>query len=252
MSDEAHASMRGKAAIVTGATRGIGNGIFRALASRGVHVATLYHADERSAEGFDREARSAGVKSYRERVDVRELARLSSFVESTLREFGRIDYLVNNVGIHIYKPISDLSLDEWRLSQDIILNAPLLLSKLVLSTMRPQRYGRIVMIGASSKDYAKGEPGCGAFGIHKAALTVLTKTLAREEIANGITVNMVAPGTTSDAGTLPEDSRIPIDQIPIGRRIAMAEVVEAVMYFLSENSAAVTGQCIGVNGGLST
>lgn len=241
-----------RAAIVTGGTRGIGRGIFRELASLGISVATIYHEDERSANEFRREAEAAGVRSYIARIDICELGRLESFVKSTFQAFGRLDYLVNNVGVNIFKPIRDLSLEEWKLSQDIILNAPLVLSRLVLPIMREQGFGRIVNIGASSRDYLSGKPGMGAFGIHKAALMVLTKTLAREEIASGITVNMVAPGSTRDAGTLPEEQRIPIDRIPLGRRVEIAEVVGAVMYFLSEKSGSVTGQCLGVNGGLST
>lgn len=118
--------------------------------------------------------------------------------------------------------------------------------------MRAQQFGRIVNIGASSKDYFKGTPGLGPFGIHKAALTVFTKTLALEEIINGITVNMVAPGSTRDAGTNPEERRIPVTLIPIGRRVEIDEVVDAIMYFLSDKANGVTGQFIGVNGGLST
>lgn len=81
--------------------------------------------------------------------------------------------------------------------------------------MRRQRFGRIVNIGAASKDYDNGVPGYGPFGIHKSALLVLTKTLALEEIANGITVNMVAPGSTNNAGTIPEELRIPLNRIPL-------------------------------------
>ena len=110
----------------------------------------------------------------------------------------------------------------------------------------------IINIGASSKDYYKGAPELAAFGIHKAALMVLTKMVAMEEIGNGITVNMVAPGSTDGAGTLPENERIPISSIPLGRRVLVEEVVDAVMYFLSDSANSVTGQVLGVNAGLST
>jgi 3-oxoacyl-[acyl-carrier protein] reductase len=177
---------------------------------------------------------------------------LDGFINRVIEKFGRIDYLINNVGVDDFNYLYDLSFEDWRISQDIILNAPFYLSKLVLPIMRGQLFGRIVNIGASSKDYYKGAPGIGAFGVHKAALTVLTKTLALEEIKHGITVNMVAPGSTSDAGINPEEIRIPINDIPIGRRVYVEEVVEAIMYFLSDHASAVTGQFIGVNGGLST
>lgn len=133
-----------------------------------------------------------------------------------------------------------------------LINAAFLLSRLALAPMRAQGFGRIINIGASSKNYLSGQGEAGAFGVHKAALLVLTRTLALEEMANGITVNMVAPGSTKDAGTIPEAQRIPIAHIPLGRRVEIHEVVEAVMYFLSDLAGSVTGQCLGVNGGLST
>jgi NAD(P)-dependent dehydrogenase (short-subunit alcohol dehydrogenase family) len=244
--------MTNRAAIVTGATRGIGKGIFKRLISGGVSVATVYHQDEAAAEQFRREAQASGVTCLIERVDVRDFSGLSEFVSSVVEEFGRVDYLVNNAGIDVFGPLSDLTFDDWKKSQDVILNAPFVLCKQVLPFMRRQGFGRIVNIGASSKDYMKGTPGLSAFGVHKGALTIFTKTLALEEVGNGITVNMVAPGSTRDAGTLPEDRRVPTNRIPIGRRVEIAEVVEAVMYFLSDNSGSVTGQFLGVNGGLST
>lgn len=239
-------------AIITGATRGIGLGIFRRLASEGVGVATLYHRDEEAALRFEGEARQAGIPYLAQKVDARDFAALERFVVNIVAAFGRVDYLINNVGVDMFKPVFETTLDEWRLSQDIILNAPFVLAKSALSVMREHGFGRIVNIGASSKDYFKGAPGLGPFGVHKAALAILTKTLALEEIRNGITVNMVAPGSTAEAGTNPEEKRIPVSQIPIGRRVAIDEVVDAVMYFLSDRAACVTGQFIGVNGGLST
>jgi len=241
-----------RTAIITGATRGIGKGLFRRLASLNFNVATLYHSDAKSAQLFEEEAIEFGIDYHIEQINVRDFEKLDSYVETVFSKFGRIDYLINNAGVDDFSYLYDITFQEWKLSQDIILNAPLYLAKLVLPIMREQRFGRIINIGASSKDYYKGAPGIGAFGVHKAALTVLTKTLALEEIKYGITVNMVAPGSTKDASINPEEIRIPISQIPIGRRVEIDEVVDAVMYFLSDNANSVTGQFIGVNGGLST
>jgi NAD(P)-dependent dehydrogenase (short-subunit alcohol dehydrogenase family) len=241
-----------RTALVTGGTRGIGRGIVRQLIAAGVRVATVYHEDESAARALIREGEDVGVHPLVARINVADFGPLEAFVNKTLQAFGRLDYLVNSVGVDIFKPIRDLSFEEWRLSQDVILNAAFHLCRLALAPMRAQRFGRIVNIGASSKDYLHGQAGMGAFGVHKAALTVLTKTLAVEEIAHGITVNMVAPGSTRGAGTLPESQRIPIGQIPLGRRVEIDEIAAAVMYFLSDLAASVTGQCLAVNGGLST
>jgi 3-oxoacyl-[acyl-carrier protein] reductase len=245
-------NMTNRAAIITGATKGIGHGIAERLIAVGVNIATIYHGDDEAAGRLKKEGEAAHVRTLIEKIDVTAFSALEDFAALVLKEFGRIDYLINNVGIDIFKPVAELTFSDWRLSQDIILNAPFVLSKCVLPVMRKQGYGRIVNIGASSKDYLKGTSGLAAFGVHKGALTLLTKTLALEEIANGITVNMVAPGSTRNAGIFPEEERIPISSIPLGRRIEIGEVVEAVMYFLSDQAGSVTGQCIGVNGGLST
>jgi NAD(P)-dependent dehydrogenase (short-subunit alcohol dehydrogenase family) len=244
--------MGSKVAIITGATRGIGNGLFHALAEQGVGVATTFHADEASAQRFSADALRYGIAHHVERLDVRDFTRLPAFVEAVAARLGRVDYAINNVGYDDWDTIHDITFESWHYCQDIVLNAPFVLSKAVLPLMRRQGYGRIVNIGAASRDYFKGAPGCGAFGIHKAALTVLTRTLALEEAANGITVNMVAPGTTNGAGTLPEEMRVPVASIPIGRRVEVREVVGAILYLLSDAAAAVTGQVLAVNGGLST
>ena len=241
-----------RTAIITGATRGIGRGIAARLASQGTNIATIYHADEASADALKRLCEEKRSPLFIERLDVRDFGRIPGFVGRVAERFGMIDYLVNNVGADIFKTIDEVSFDEWKASQDLILNAPFIFCKEVLPHMRKARFGRIINIGASSRDYIKGQPGLGPFAVHKAALTVLTKTLALEEIGNGITVNMVAPGSTARAGTTPEELRIPVEGIPIGRRVEIEEVVEAVMYFLSVAAGSSTGQVIGVNGGLST
>lgn len=241
-----------RTAIITGATRGIGRGLFERLLAENVRIATVYHRDEQSAALFRADALKAGVKCRIDCLDLGDLNRLPAFVEDVHREFGRIDYLINGAGVDVFKTTFDTSLEEWRLSQDIMLNAPFVLCRAALPFMRAQGFGRIINIGASSKDYFKGTPGLTPFGVHKAALAIFTKSLALEEIRNGITVNMVAPGSTAGAGTNPEERRIPVTQIPIGRRVAVDEVVDAIMYFLSDGAGVVTGQFLGVNGGLST
>jgi NAD(P)-dependent dehydrogenase (short-subunit alcohol dehydrogenase family) len=244
--------MARKVAIVTGVTRGIGIGLFRRLTADGTAVAGIYHRDEEAAARFRREAEAAGAAFFLQKMDVCEFERIPEFVAETCERFGSLDYLVNNVGADLFGAISDVSASDWNLSQNLILNAPFHLMRAALPHMRRQHRGRIVNLGASSKDYMKGAAGLGAFGVHKAALTVLTKTIALEEICNGITVNMVAPGSTEGAGVLSEDARIPVKSIPLGRRVTVEEVVEAILYFLSDNAAGVTGQCLGINGGLST
>jgi 3-oxoacyl-[acyl-carrier protein] reductase len=241
-----------KTVIITGATRGIGKGIFERLSTEEINFATVYHNDDVAADALAKSCHDKNIDYIIEKIDITDFKQIQSFTDKVYQKFGRIDYLINNVGTDIFKTIMDTTWEDWKKSQDINLNAPFVLCKSVLPVMRKQNYGRIINIGGSSKDYMKGVPGFGPFAVHKAALTVLTKTLALEEIKHGITVNMVAPGSTKNAGTNPEEKRIPVSQIPIGRRIEIEEVVEAIMYFLSDKAGSTTGQFIGVNGGLST
>lgn len=152
-----------RVAIVTGGTKGIGGGICRRLLSGGVNVATLYHRDQEAADRLKSFAQAVGMRAIVECIDVRDSDALKTFVASAQNEFGRIDYFINNVGIDVFKSIMDLSFHEWKESQDIILNAPLVLCRLVVPIMRHQAFGRIINIGASSKDYMKGTPGARSF-----------------------------------------------------------------------------------------
>lgn len=240
-----------RVAIITGATRGIGRGIALGLAKNGVDIAAVYSTDQNAAEKLKEEIEASGSMAFIIRHDISKLDGIKDVVEQIIDHFGRVDYLINNVGINIFKTIDEVSFEEWKLSQDIILNAPFLFCKEVLPIMRAQNYGCIVNIGASGNDYFKGKTGLGPFGIHKSALVVLSRTLALEEIGNGITVNVVAPGSTENAGNVPDEKRIPLSQIPLGRRVEIDEVVNGVLYFLSDKSGSVTGQFLGINGGSS-
>jgi NAD(P)-dependent dehydrogenase (short-subunit alcohol dehydrogenase family) len=137
------------------------------------------------------------------------------------------------------------------MSQELILNVPFRTVKECLPIMRKQNFGRIINVGASSKNYMHGQPGLAPFGVFKGALNIFSQTLALEEISYGITVNVVAPGSTSDAGAKKEKDRVPISEIPIGRRISRDEVTEGMLYFMSKNAECVTGQFVGINGGCS-
>ncbi len=243
---------RGKIALITGATHGIGLRLAERLAAKGVKIATIYRNNDAQAKAFTEMTASFGTQGVVVKGDVTDKISLTQLIESAKDEWGRIDFLINNVGVDIWGPIVELSEDDWLRAQEIILNVPFRLAKLCLPVMRGQKFGRILMMGASSRNYMEGQANLAPFGIHKGALNIFTKTLALEEIQHGITVNMVAPGSTAESGVHDEQDRIPISKIPLGRRISRDEVVEAILYFLSENASSVTGQFLGVNGGCST
>ena len=236
-----------RVAIITGATHCIGLRLAERLHELGVHIATIYRSNDEQANQwklrFPEEIIMKG--------DIMNPDNITRLVTLTYERWNRIDFLINNVGNDCWKPIYDLSYEEWNNTQMLLLNVPFLTCKECLPIMRQQSFGRIINLGASSKDYLKGQAGLAPFGVFKGALVIFSQTLALEEITHGITVNVVAPGSTADAGVNPEEKRIPVSRIPIGRRISRDEATEAILYFLSENASTTTGQFIGVNGGCS-
>lgn len=237
-----------KVGIITGATHGIGLRLAERLAERNVKISTIYRNNDQQATEIKNHIKSDFLII---KGDILDKNNISKLIDETMNKWGRIDFLINNIGTDISNRIENLSEEEWLLSQDVILNVPFRTIKLCLPIMKAQQFGRIITMGASSKDYMKGQIGLAPFGINKAALLIFTQTLALEEIANGITVNMVAPGSTEEYGVNKEEDRIPISKIPIGRRMYRDEITESILYFLSENAASVTGQFIGINGGCS-
>lgn len=242
----------GRVAVITGATHGIGFRLAERLAAKGVRIAAIYKSNDDQAHSLAESIASLKSESVIIKGDVLEKDKLKELIDSATDKWGRVDFLINNVGIDKWSPVSELSEEDWLLSQEIILNVPFRLIKLCLPIMHEQHFGRIIMMGASSRNYMEGQAGFAPFGVNKGALNILTKTLALEEISKGITVNMAAPGSTAESGVNKEEDRIPLSKIPLGRRMARDEVTEAILYFLSENAGSVTGQFIGINGGCST
>ena len=241
----------GKVAIITGATHGIGLRLAERLSEKGVKISTIYRNNDDQADKLKKIIDDNGSELYIIKGDILDKNNIKTLIDGTVNKWNRIDFLINNIGIDITKEIYNLSEEEWIVSQEIMLNVPFRTIKLCLPIMRKQKFGRIINMGASSRNYMKGQFGLSPFGINKAALNILTQTLALEEIKNGITSNMVAPGSTADSGVNKEEDRIPISQIPIGRRIDRDEVVDGILFFLSENANSVTGKFFGINGGCS-
>jgi len=241
----------GKTAVITGATHGIGFRLAERLSEKGVRISTIYRNNDDQAHNLKKIIDNNGSESFIIKGDIVDKDNIKNLIQGTINKWNRIDFLINNIGIDITKEIYNLSEEEWITSQEIMLNVPFRTIKLCLPIMRKQKFGRIINMGASSRNYMKGQFGLSPFGINKAALNILTQALALEEIKNGITSNMVAPGSTADSGVNKEEDRIPISQIPIGRRINRDEVTDGIIFFLSENANSVTGQFLGINGGCS-
>jgi NAD(P)-dependent dehydrogenase (short-subunit alcohol dehydrogenase family) len=250
----------GRVALVTGGGRGIGRGISELLAAEGAVVAVNYRRDEDAATATVGSITTAGgtAKAFRANVDdPDEDARM---VDEIVAEFGYIDLLVNNGGqASRGRPVADTAADEVARLLATHAVGPHHVSRLVLPSMRTRRRGDIVMVSsvATSKMSANGAP----YNMGKAAMEALAMTLAKEERANGIHVNVVAPGLVeTDMGVRLaramtgrrdlEDLRSLDAELPFGRACQPLDVANVVLWLCSEGAGYVTGQRIECSGGV--
>ncbi|HAF70567.1 MAG: 3-oxoacyl-[acyl-carrier-protein] reductase [Acetothermia bacterium 64_32] len=242
--------LTGKAALVTGAARGIGKAIALALAREGCDV-VVSDIDEPLAKAVAREIEDMGQKALAVRTDVSKLEDVKALFKKTIEVFGRLDILVNNAGIIRRGSLEDHSDADWELVMAVNLRGTYYCSREAARIMKRQRSGRIINISSVA-----GKVGditsAPSYGPSKGAVNALTKSLARELAPFGVTVNAVAPHaieTEMSAEWSEERRRAVISQIPLGRMGKPEEVAAAVVFLASEEAAFITGEILDVNGG---
>lgn len=242
--------LRGRVALITGGSRGIGRGIAEGLAREGVRVAISYRNNKSAAQTTLKHLQEAGVESLAVEADATEEAQVNVMIGKVQERFGRLDILVNNVGEFNWKPVLESSREEW---EDIIasnLYSVFYASKAVLPAMRRQRWGRIVNLGAVGAERAFGQGTISAYAAAKAAVVSFSRSLAIEEAKHGITVNVVNPSNVDERGlTADEARRIRDARAPIGRPPSSDDVTAAVKFFASDGADYITGQVLNVTGG---
>ena len=240
-----------KTAIVTGGATGIGAAVVTELCKQGYSTAIVYYRSEENALALSSGLISAGFDAFPVKADVRDPEAVNAAVQKIFRLNGRIDLLVNNAGLAQRKLTQDVTNEEWRDLMDVNLSGPFYFSRAVLPHMIRAKAGRIVNIASMW-----GQVGAAmetAYSAAKAGLIGLTKALAKEAAPSGITVNCIAPGAIDTAmmqGFSAEDVEALCEEIPSGRLGAPEEVAKAVAFLAAEENAYITGQVIGVNGGL--
>ena len=243
-------TMEGKVAVVTGASRGIGKAIAVKLASKGATVVINYNGSRERAEEVKNEVESAGGKAVIIQCNVADFDACKEFIETVIKEQGRIDILVNNAGITKDGLLMKMSEEDFDKVLDTNLKGTFHTIRAALRQMIRQRSGRI--INMASVVGVSGNAGQANYAASKAGVIGLTKTAAREVASRGITVNAVAPGfiETDMTAKFVEDKSA-LDKIPLKRMGKAEEVANLVFFLASPMSDYITGEVIRCDGGMA-
>lgn len=244
--------LQGKTSIVTGGSRGIGRAIVMELAAAGSNVVFSYHSSEAKALELVAEIEALGVQALAVKSDASSFEDAKTFCEAAISTFGSIDVLVNNAGITRDTLLMRMTEQQWDDVIDNNLKSAFNLTKHVSTPMLRQKKGSIINI--TSIVGLKGQAGQINYSASKAGMIGLTKSVADELGSRNIRCNAIAPGfiQTEMTDELPEDlKKRYLEQIPMKRFATADEVAKVVVFLASDMSSYVTGQIIGVCGGLA-
>lgn len=240
----------GKIAIVTGSSRGIGAGIALTLAKAGATVVINYAGNQMAAEKTCEAITAVGSEAIAIQADVSDPVAVKNLFDKTLQQFQRIDILVNNAGILLFKEISEIQNDE--LDRIVDINLKSVFYALREATGKLADHGRVVTISSTVTRLML--PKYGVYAATKAAIEQLTRVFAREMGKRGITANSVLPGPVDTelfrAGKTAADIERMAAMAALGRIGDSGDIAQAVLFLVSDEARWVTGQSIGVNGGI--
>ncbi|MBE0582364.1 MAG: 3-oxoacyl-[acyl-carrier-protein] reductase [Desulfofustis sp.] len=242
--------VKGKVALVTGASRGIGRSISLALAEHGASIVAV-DIDLQATEAFVAELKASGTEAVAVQGNVTSAADVDRMVNVAKEAFDRIDILVNNAGITRDALLLRMKDEDWDAVLDVYLKGAFLCTRAVAKLMTKQRSGRIINI--ASVVGQMGNAGQANYCASKAGLMGLTRSNARELAKRNVTVNAVAPGfiATDMTDALPEQKRQELAaQIPLERLGSADDIAYTVLFLASEKAGYITGQVLGVNGGM--
>jgi 3-oxoacyl-[acyl-carrier protein] reductase len=243
-------SLKGRVALVTGASQGIGRACAVGLAMAGAKVALAARNQEKLQQAV-KEITEAGGEAAAFKIDVADEDSIKQGVKAVLEKFGKVEILINNAGVTRDTLVLRMKRADW----DAVLNTNLtgahLCIQAVMSSMLKQRWGRIINI--SSVFGQTGQAGQANYAASKAGLIGLTMAVAREVASRGITANAIAPGFIETAMTemlSPEVKQEALKMIPLGRTGTDADIANAVCFLASEEAGYITGNVLKVNGGM--
>jgi NAD(P)-dependent dehydrogenase (short-subunit alcohol dehydrogenase family) len=243
--------LSGRAALVTGASKGLGKSIALALAAAGADVA-LYARNRDDLEAVKASVEALGRRAEIFCVDVLDKALIDENVKATLEAFGHIDVLVNNAGVNVRKPVLELSAEEWDLVIDTNLKAYFLMAQAVVPHMLSRGYGKV--INMASILGAVALPSQLAYASSKGGVMQMTKVMALEWAQQGVQVNAIGPTyfetpLVAQLRNDPERYRFIVERTPMGRWGQPDELAGVVIFLASKASDFITGQTIFIDGG---
>lgn len=245
--------LTGRVALVTGASRGLGQTFARALAKAGADVA-ITSRSLKSLQPFQAEIEALGRRVYPLELDVRDQHSIHRVVDSLVEQAGKIDILVNNAGCNVRKPALEITWEDWNLVLDTNLRGAFFMAQAAARHMIPRGYGRIINIGSVTS--VLGYAGLAPYGASRGGIKQMTMSLADDWGKYGITVNCLAPGwfKTDQNKVMYEDAEwvaTLVERLPLKRPGQPADLEGAVVFLASEASRYVTGQTLLVDGGFS-
>ena len=246
--------LSGRVAMVTGASRGLGQYMARALAKAGADLVLTSREPARLLP-FESEIQALGRRTLSLELDVRELDSIQIMAASAEAHFGRVDILVNNAGCNVRKPALEVTWEDWNLILETNLRGSFFVAQSVARGMTARKYGRIINIGSVTS--VAGYAGLAPYGASRGGIRQLTMSLADDWGRDGVTVNCLAPGwfrTEQNKALYDNKEWIEYicDRIPVKRPGQPHDLDGAVVFLASESSRYVTGQTLLVDGGIST
>lgn len=248
----ANISVTGRSALVTGASKGIGGAVALGLAKMGVKVAINYNKSAESAQQVVRTIEDLGGEAFAVHADVAQVDQVKAMIEKVNEAWDHVDILVNNAGIIHDNLLVRMTDDQWDQVIGTNLSSVFYCSRAVLRSMVKQRWGRIISIGSIVG--LRGNPGQSNYAASKAGLNGFTRSLAKEVANRDITVNAVAPGyiSTETVDVLsPKRKDHILSLIPGGNFGEADDVAHMVAFLASDRARYITGQVIGIDGGLA-
>jgi 3-oxoacyl-[acyl-carrier protein] reductase len=243
--------LRGRVAIVTGGSRGIGRAVVERLAEAGVAVAVNYRADRDAALAAVTSVEAIGGRAIAIQADVSKLSESSRLVSQTVNHFQRLDYVICNAGIWEGAPVEEMSEALWDKTMQVNLRGTWTMCRAAVAVMKRQHFGRIVIVTSTAGQ--RGEANYSNYAASKGAQISFTKSLAAELGPFGINVNAVAPGwvdTDMTTEALAGEGRVAIaSNIPVGVIATPDDIARPIVFLCSEWARHINGEILNINGG---